>query len=332
MSMSPFVGSTVSASRSTLDRDYVKSGIRNIAEDLCTNQLGYRTEFDAATAERREVSQHRYTSLDRMISRGAGANTQDDANPQFFTYTLEPMENGIRDGRLLRQQHATERLLTLQIMGLAECTGPNTWLVRRDFESVLRSMQRMKDRQKTLAAHGVLMSDERLPVTVLDYRDLKSVEGRVLVHGEEEVGREAGRSYLMLEGTDARVHHIYYTPEMEEARNRGELRTNSFVRLRKLFVDGQPVMEIDDFGDSEAVLRNRSLLKQTAQTLIRRGIIPEEDGWGGWLGRYQAALRRVALDEDGPEKSRLPTSGARSNTWALNTSHALKELHTSAAS
>jgi type IV secretory pathway VirD2 relaxase len=285
-----------------LGRDYVKSGIRNIAEDLCTNQLGYRNEFDAATAEKREVSQHRYTSLDRMISRGVGANTQDNTNPQFFAYTLEPVETGIRDDRLLRQQHVAERLLTLQIMGLAECAGPNTWLVRRDFESVLRSMQRMNDRQKTLAAHGVLMSDERLPVAVLDHRDLKLVEGRVLVHGEEEVGREAGRSYLMLEGTDAQVHHIYYTPEMEEARNRGELRTNSFVRLRKLFVDGQPVMEIDDFGDAEAILRNSSVLKQTAQALTRRGVIPVEDGWGGWLGRYQAALRRAALGEGGPEK------------------------------
>ena len=148
--------------------DYVKSGIRNIAEDLCTKQLGYRTEFDAAVAERREVGQHRYTSLDRMISRGAGASTQDDANPRVFTYTQEPSKSGIRDGRALRQQHTMERLLTLRTMGLAECTGPNTWLVRRDFESVLRAMQRMDDRQKTLAAHGVLMSDERLQVTVLD--------------------------------------------------------------------------------------------------------------------------------------------------------------------
>ena len=291
-----------------LDRDYVKSGIRNIAEDLCTKQLGYRTEMDAATAERREVSQHRYTSLDRVISRGAKANAAGDANPQFFTYTQEPMENGNRDGRILGQQHVTERLLTLQTMGLAECTGPNKWLVRRDFDSVLRSMRRMKDRQKTLAAHGVPMSDERLPVTILDYRDLRLVEGRVLVHGEEEVLRGAGRSYLMLEGTDARVHHVYYTAEMEEARNQGKLRTNSFVQLRKLFVDGQPVMEVNDFGDSEAVLRNRPLLNQKAQTLIKRGIIPDEDGWGGWLGRYQSTLRRIAMDEMDAEKgvSRRP--------------------------
>jgi hypothetical protein len=54
-----------------LSRDYVKQGIREIAEDLCTRQLGYRTELDAAAAQRREVHQHRYTSLDRIIKRNA---------------------------------------------------------------------------------------------------------------------------------------------------------------------------------------------------------------------------------------------------------------------
>ena len=223
------------------------------------------------------------------------------------------MNSGIREGFFLRQQHVRERLLNLQKMGLAECAGPNAWLVRRDFEEVLRAMQRVSDRQKTLAAHGVVMSDERLIVTTLDYRNLKSVEGRVLVHGEEEAGREAGRTYLMLEGTDACIHHIYYTAELEEARNRGELRTNSFVRLRKLFVDGEPQMEIDDLGDSEAVLANRSHLRQTARALIKRGIIPQEDGWGGWLGRYQSVLRKTAMTEierHGDDHHRAPDRGS----------------------
>ena len=132
--------------------------------------------------------------------------------------------------------------------------------------------------------------------TVLDYRELTSAEGRILVHGEEEVGREAGRSYLMLEGTDARVHHIYYTPAMEEARSRGGLKTNAFIRLRKVFVHKQPMLEVEELGDAEAVLNNRRHLKKTAKSLIKRGINPEEDGWGGWLGRYQAALRKAALE------------------------------------
>jgi hypothetical protein len=86
-------------------------------------------------------------------------------------------------------------------------------------------MQRSTDHQKTLAAHGALMSDDRLPPVALEFRGLTPVEGRILVHGEEE---SSGRSYLMLEGTDSRVHYVYHTPEIEAARNRGNLRTNSF--------------------------------------------------------------------------------------------------------
>jgi hypothetical protein len=88
-------------------------------------------------------------------------------------------------------------------------------------------------------------------------RKLKTVEGRVLAHGEEESGRGAGRHYLLLEGTDAQVHLIYYTPEMEDARNQGRLRTNSFVRLQKLFENGRPLVEVSDEGDAEKLLKNR---------------------------------------------------------------------------
>ena len=30
---------------------------------------------------------------------------------------------------------------------------------------------------------------------------------------------ESGQNYLILEGTDAEVHFVYYTPEMDEARS-----------------------------------------------------------------------------------------------------------------
>jgi hypothetical protein len=152
-------------------------------------------------------------------------------------------------------------------------------------------MQRTADHQKTLAAHGALMSDQRLPLSVLDFRELTTVEGRILVHGEEE---SSGRVYLMLEGTDARVHYIYYTPEMDAARNRGGLRTNSFVRLRKLSNESRPVLEIDDLGDAQSILHNKLHLRETAQRLIRRGIVPQDRGWDGWLGRYQKALAKTA--------------------------------------
>jgi type IV secretory pathway VirD2 relaxase len=275
-----------------LSRDYIRQGIRSTAEDLCTRQLGYRTEFDAATAQRREVSEYRYTSLDRAIKRDAvwPANVAS----KFFTVLRDANQDQVNRTARLMQQHTTERLIALEVMGLAERADPNLWRVRGDFEDVLRAMQRSADRQKMLAAHGVLMSDGRLPLVVLDLRGLTTLEGRILVHGEEETGRQSGRSYLILEGTDGRVHYVYYTPEMEAARNRGGLRANSFIRLRKVFADGHPALEIDELGDSDSILRNRRYLRETVQRLIRRGIFPQEDGWNGWLGRYQKALQEAA--------------------------------------
>jgi Arc/MetJ-type ribon-helix-helix transcriptional regulator len=195
-----------------LSRDFIREGIRHITEDLCTRQLGYRTEFDAADAQRREVHQHRYTSLDPIIQRDA--ERVENADSPFFTASKDPSRAGLSPSTFLIERRTAERLMVLESIGLAESAGPKTWRVRRDFANVLRAMQRSADRQKTLAAYGALVSDDRLQMTVQDLRSLTALEGRVLVHGEEEY---SGRSYLILEGTDARLHYITYTPEIEVA-------------------------------------------------------------------------------------------------------------------
>src|SRR5471030_1178855 len=134
-----------------LSRDYIKLGIREIAEDLCTRQLGHRTELDAAVAQRREVHQHRYTSLDRIIKRDAEKAEEEDS--PLFTVAMD--SNRARPGRSapLVEQHTAERLKFLESMGLAEPADPTTWRVRHDFKNILRAMQRSSDRQKMLAAH-----------------------------------------------------------------------------------------------------------------------------------------------------------------------------------
>ena len=194
-------------------------------------------------------------------------------------------------------------------MGLAEPAGVNRWRVRRDLEQILRAIERTADRQRTLAAHGIPMSDNRLPIDVLDMRTFTAVEGRILVHGQDE---QAGRNYLMLEGTDAKVHFIQYTSEMEQLRADGLLRTNSFLRLRRLVVDGEPVLDIQDLGDSEKVLKNRTLLGEKARMLLKCGVVPTEDGWGGWLGRYQTALASVAREMTYGSERQLARSSGRS--------------------
>ena len=63
-------------------------------------------------------------------------------------------------------------------------------------------------------------------------------------------------------------------------------------------MDGQPLLEVDDRGDANAALKNKAFLSDAAQRLIKRGIIPTEEGWGGWLGAYQRAVRQAAIARD----------------------------------
>ncbi len=266
-----------------LSRDYVKRGVRGIAEELCTRQMGFRTTLDATEAERREVNETRLTSLDQVILKKAIVT---------------------EDGLVLAEEsekasatthHVSARLIALARMGLAESTAQGSWLLRSDTAQVLRAMQRAGDRQKSLAAHGELLSDKRLRAEVADWRKLASVEGRILGHGEDE---QSGRSFLMLEATSARVIYIPYTEEMEERRSLGGLKTNSFIRLGRLSTNGRVKLEIEDLGHSEAVLTNRRRLREKVDELRRQGLRPTEDGWGGWLGRYQKALCEVEADRD----------------------------------
>jgi hypothetical protein len=138
-------------------------------------------------------------------------------------------------------------------------------------------------------------SDERLPIRVLQWQEHPDgIQGRILVHGQEDF---SGRNYLMLEGTDAQIHFVHCTPEMEMARSQGRLRTNAFVKLRRIIgVNKETLTEARNLGDANAMLLNRHHFRNEARQLIKRGIIPNDDGWGGWLGQYQKTMRQEALD------------------------------------
>jgi hypothetical protein len=281
----------------SLSQDYVQHGIRSIASDLSTRQLGYRTELDGAEADRRKVAGKRFTSIDKRLQRD-----EQDFNQDNFTIVRNSEQAGLSQTARSRTRHDLARLAVLRQMGLAESTGPNSWRLRRDFDEILRAMQRTADRQRTLAAHGALMSDERLHIEVLDLRQLTSVEGRVLVHGQDE---QTGPGYLMLEGTDAKVHFIQYTSGMEQARSRGEPKTNSFITRRTISVGEREMLEVNDLGDAASMLSNPRHLGEKVYELLSRGIRPTEDGWGGWLGQYQSALCKMIPEIKERELNRL---------------------------
>lgn len=278
-----------------LPRDYIRSGIRTHAEHLATEALGFRTERDADDAQRREIDQNRYTGLDRIIQRS------NDRQAPSFLITTDTAGPRLSQRECILQQNLAARLAHLEKMGLATSITPQQWTVRSDFETVLRTLQRSSDRQKMLAAHGALLSDPRLPFEITDIRKLRVVEGRVLLHAEDE---GSGRCYLLLEGTDAKLHLIYHTDSIEEARRAGKLAVNNFVRLEKRFAERVPRIEVSEYGDANALLENQAFFKKQAERAFRPGIMRGENSWGGWLGQYYARLQSLIEITRAPAKPR----------------------------
>lgn len=256
-----------------IPRQYVQSGIRARAQDLCTRELGYRTAQDALDAQKKEAREPRFTSLDRIIE----SQRPENSGPAFL-FTAKP---GLGPTHPVR-----DRLKCLREMELAEDLGGGQWSVRSNFASILKAMQRAADRQRMLADSGGLLSDRRLSLKVTESHNLISVEGRVLTHGLDD---ETGRSFMLLESTQGQVHYIPHDNAIEKARHRGLLRPNAFIEIH-CHATGR--ITVNDLGDAEALLKNKSYLASKARQLLLRGITPDPPTWGGWLGRYQSALQK----------------------------------------
>ena len=265
-----------------LPREYIRGGLRERAEEIATEALGYRSPADAQEAHRRATIQTRYTTLDRILQ------WNNDGSSTRFSVTVNPDDGSLPESARQLQKHLAARLMHLQTMGLAQFVGPHQWSVQSDFEKVLRTLQQSGDRQKMLAAHGALLSDKRLPLQVTALRQLQRVAGRVLLHNEDE---QTGKRYTLVEGTDGKVHLIYHTSTIEEARSAGKLAVGRFILIEKRFSNKKPTLCVDDLGDANALLQNSSHFHKEADLLLRRGVHEVQPEWGGWLGQYQTRLQ-----------------------------------------
>ena len=114
---------------------------------------------------------------------------------------------------------------------------------------------------------------------------------------------------MLIEGTDAKVHFIYHTAAIEEARSQGKLAVDNFVRIEKQFASKKATLHVADFGDANALLQNSSYFHREAQFLSRRGIRDVQTEWGGWLGQYQTKLQAELRSLDRAKQQRTEKGG-----------------------
>ncbi len=127
-----------------LPRDVIKHTIRSHAEDLCTEQLGFRTINDDIETARREINALHVTSLDREIQKRMIPTNGEAAELELQQTT----RSGLRQ---LPAHHLAARLHFLAKLDLAAPRSQNRWSVSVDFHQTLRCLQLQSAPQRSLA-------------------------------------------------------------------------------------------------------------------------------------------------------------------------------------
>nr|WP_155121378.1 hypothetical protein [Bryobacter aggregatus] len=125
-----------------IPRDVIKHSIRNHAENLCMEQLGFRTFGDVIESGRREITALHVTSLDRELLRKMSPTSTEWGSIQ----TPEPAGSELQR---IKASQLQARLGVLAKLDLARPNPAGHWDLQTGFHQKLRALQTANDRQRS---------------------------------------------------------------------------------------------------------------------------------------------------------------------------------------
>ena len=181
-------------------REYMSSGIRERAVEIVSLDLGPRLDSEIDASFKAEVTQDRFTSLDKHLLRNRG-------------------EDGLvraADANSFRQSLLAGRMNKLEDMGLAEQAGAGRWRLAEDLEPTLRHLGERRDIIKTMA-HELKRSGmaHALNDAVIHDQDAANrsetetpqpIVGRLIRRGLSDELND--RHYMLVDGADGRIHAV----------------------------------------------------------------------------------------------------------------------------
>jgi len=173
-------------------RHYLTDGMRHRACELSTEWLGQRTEREIQQSLQRDVSQERWTGLDRQLQSLAREGTINLARPNADAETL-------RHRSLL-----IGRLQVLAGMGLAREQGNGSWVLASTAEPTLRALGERGDILRTL--QRALRGQSRELAQFDGDSRAAPIIGRIVATGYLDELED--RAYIIVDGIDGRAHHV----------------------------------------------------------------------------------------------------------------------------
>jgi type IV secretory pathway VirD2 relaxase len=198
-----------------LERSYISNGLRSRGQEIATEELGPRLDFDVRRAREREVTQERFTSLDRELERRAVADR---------VQARTPRPTGRLDESLL-----IARLQHLESLRLAERMGPASWTLSPGWQKDLRELGTRGDilKQIHMAARGdraryrIVRVGQPIDVDRAD-EPLVHV-GRVASKGLSDELK--GAFYVVLETPTGHAYHVPINARTAEELRPGDIVT-----------------------------------------------------------------------------------------------------------
>jgi type IV secretory pathway VirD2 relaxase len=282
------------------DRSYIASGMRWRAQEIATQELGPRHEFEIRRAHAREITQGRFTSLDRELERLSKDGRLDLRSPKPRT-RMDPST-------------LCSRLEHLEAMGLAERVSSNAWSFSEGWQKALRDLGTRNDILKQI--HRVVRGDSSR------YRIVRAGEAlltRIDAGRDKLVGRVAGKGlsdeergtyYAVIEAPNGFAYHLPLDAKAAEGVAPGDLvlfgtRPEVAVRpmdrrIAETAREARGVYTLDravDEGDRARVARRLGELQ-------REGLVTAE-GSGRWRVPADFLQRLESRPRTEPPRERL---------------------------
>ena len=194
------------------DRAYIAHGLRWRAQELATEELGPRRDQDIQRARAKEVTQERFTALDRELERRATDN---------HVHVRAPRPRADVDSTLIG------RLQRLEQMRLAERVSPNEWLLAQGWQQTLRQLGSQGDILKQIHAAVSVSDPVRYHVVRVgealqpDASETPVVTGRVASKGLSDELK--GGFYAVVETAAGSAYHVPLDARSAESLHPGDI-------------------------------------------------------------------------------------------------------------
>ncbi len=235
----------------TMDRQYIKQGIRHRSQQEATQKIGIRLEDDVLRRREQVISKKRLTEIDREIFQMIDNNRR-------ITF----------EGRLPRDHFQTERRLQmvgrlqfLESMGFAKKTGVLTWEISEHLEEGLRAYQLSQDIMKRSSRLMSRISEPGLPLVHSPLKEGDHIVGRVIGMGLHNELHD--KRFLLIEGIDGKVHYTHPPKDMIRLRDKNEIHNGDIIYLqvkshfrdnqKKTYLTFQTYRNIEEISSSREV-------------------------------------------------------------------------------